>query len=70
VVAIEDSGTGFDTHIVEKLFTPFTTTKEVGLGLGLTISQSLMEKYAGHIYLASSLEKGALVILELPYAKS
>lgn len=70
VVAIEDSGSGFDTHIVEKLFTPFTTTKEVGLGLGLTISQSLMEKYAGHIYLASSLEKGALVILELPYAKS
>lgn len=70
VVAIEDSGSGFDTHIVETLFTPFTTTKEVGLGLGLTISQSLMDKYAGHIYLASSLEKGALVILELPYAKS
>lgn len=70
VVAIEDTGKGFDEHIVEKLFTPFTTTKEVGLGLGLTISQSLMEKYAGHIYLASSLEKGALVILELPYAKS
>ncbi|UUM32694.1 ATP-binding protein [Vibrio japonicus] len=70
VVAIEDTGKGFDAHIVEKLFTPFTTTKEVGLGLGLTISQSLMEKYAGHIYLASSTKKGALVILELPYAKS
>ncbi|WP_282176340.1 ATP-binding protein [Vibrio nereis] len=70
VIGIEDTGKGFDTDIIEKLFTPFTTTKEVGLGLGLNISQSLMEKYAGHIYLASSMEKGALVILELPYAKS
>ncbi|MEL7293417.1 MAG: ATP-binding protein [Pseudomonadota bacterium] len=67
VIAIEDSGDGFDADIVAKLFTPFTTTKEVGLGLGLTISQSLIEKYSGHIYLASNLERGAMVLLELPY---
>jgi two-component system phosphoglycerate transport system sensor histidine kinase PgtB len=66
---VQDTGGGFDSEIVSTLFTPFTTTKEVGLGLGLNISQSLMEKYSGHIYLASSLEKGALVILELPHAK-
>lgn len=69
-IGIFDSGNGFDLSIVDKLFTPFTTTKEVGLGLGLNISQSLMEKYSGQIYLASSLDKGALVILELPHAKS
>jgi len=70
IIAVQDTGGGFDSEIVSTLFTPFTTTKEVGLGLGLNISQSLMEKYSGHIYLASSLEKGALVILELPHAKS
>lgn len=69
-IAICDSGGGFDSSIVDKLFTPFTTTKEVGLGLGLNISQSLMEKYSGHIYLASSIEKGALVTLELPDAQA
>ncbi|MEF1291990.1 ATP-binding protein [Vibrio sp. M260118] len=69
-IGVFDTGQGFDSHIVDKLFTPFTTTKEVGLGLGLNISQSLMEKYAGNIVLASGLDKGALVILELPHANT
>lgn len=64
-----DSGGGFDHLIVAKLFTPFTTTKEVGLGLGLSISSSLIEKYDGQIYLASGLDKGALVVLEILHAK-
>ncbi|MGC9458747.1 ATP-binding protein [Vibrio genomosp. F10] len=66
-IAIEDNGNGFEPDIVSKLFTPFTTTKEVGLGLGLSISRSLIEKYSGHIYLGSSVNRGALVLLELPY---
>ena len=70
IIAIEDSGDGFEPDIINNLFTPFTTTKEVGLGLGLSISRSLIEKYAGHIYLASSLRRGALVLLELPYEQS
>lgn len=69
-IGIFDSGNGFDFSIIDKLFTPFTTTKEVGLGLGLNISKSLMEKHSGQIYLASNLDKGALVILELLHAKS
>tara|TARA_Y100001960_G_C14774913_1_gene882514 strand:+ start:2432 stop:4792 length:2361 start_codon:yes stop_codon:yes gene_type:complete len=69
-IGLFDSGSGFNQNIIDQLFTPFTTTKEVGLGLGMNISQSLMEKYSGRIYLASSLDKGALVILELPHAKS
>lgn len=64
-IAIVDSGPGFEHDVVDKLFTPFTTTKEVGLGLGLSICQSLVEKMQGRIALASDLEKGAMVILEL-----
>lgn len=66
--AVCDSGDGFSHDVVDKLFTPFTTTKEVGLGLGLNICQSLIEKMAGHIYLASTLEGGAMIILELSHA--
>ncbi|MGD8230967.1 ATP-binding protein [Vibrio sp. TRT 1302] len=69
VIAISDSGCGFKPFIIDKLFTPFTTTKEVGLGLGLNISRALVEKYSGRIYLASRLDKGALVVLELSHAR-
>jgi len=67
LIAISDTGNGFAPEVVDKLFTPFTTTKEVGLGLGLNISRSLIEKNHGAIYLASTLERGAMVVLELPY---
>ncbi len=66
-IAITDSGSGFEHSVVGKLFTPFTTTKEVGLGLGLNICQSLVERMNGHIYLASDLNSGAMVVLELPH---
>ncbi|MDW2138620.1 ATP-binding protein, partial [Vibrio sp. 2128(2023)] len=52
--------------IVQRIFQPFVSTKEVGLGLGMNICKSLIEKHKGSIYLASSLEKGAMVVLELP----
>lgn len=65
-LAIEDTGNGFDASIIDKLFSPFTTTKEVGLGLGLNICHSLIEANGGQIYLASNLNKGAMVVMELP----
>ncbi|AGH80043.1 phosphoglycerate transport regulatory protein PgtB [Psychromonas sp. CNPT3] len=67
IIAIEDSGHGFDGRIIEHLFTPFTTTKEVGLGLGLSISQSIIKRFNGSILLASNLQRGAMLILELPH---
>lgn len=66
-IAICDSGNGFDHEVVTQLFIPFTTTKAVGLGLGLSICKSLIERMHGQIYLGSTLTGGAMVILELPY---
>ena len=66
-IAICDSGLGFEHKVVAHLFVPFTTTKAVGLGLGLSICKSLIEKMHGHIYLGSTIAGGAMVILELPY---
>lgn len=64
-ISVSDSGNGFAHEVVDKVFTPFTTTKEVGLGLGLMISQSLISRFNGTLYLASNLNGGAMVILEL-----
>ncbi|MBR9787404.1 ATP-binding protein [Vibrio sp. J1-1] len=69
MIAISDNGTGFGEEIVQRIFQPFVSTKEVGLGLGMNICKSLIEKHNGSIYLASSLEKGAMVVLELPNEK-
>ncbi|NAW85650.1 ATP-binding protein [Photobacterium halotolerans] len=64
-LAICDTGPGFARDIIEKLFTPFTTTKDVGLGLGLNICRSIMNRLNGDIFLASTLQGGAMVVLEL-----
>ncbi|SMY35564.1 Phosphoglycerate transport system sensor protein PgtB [Photobacterium malacitanum] len=64
-LAVYDSGDGFDAAIIKKLFIPFTTTKDVGLGLGLSICGSIMTRLKGEIFLASSLSGGAMVVLEL-----
>ncbi|HHQ4732748.1 TPA: ATP-binding protein, partial [Aeromonas veronii] len=58
------SGPGFGEAILPKLFTPFTTSKEVGLGLGLTICRSLLARCGADILLGSTLERGAMVIVE------
>ncbi|MDP2514538.1 ATP-binding protein [Photobacterium damselae subsp. piscicida] len=64
-LAVSDSGFGED--IIKKLFIPFTTTKDVGLGLGLSICRSIMTRLNGDIFLASNLNHGAMVVLELKH---
>lgn len=64
-IAVSDSGKGFAADIIEQLFIPFTTTKDVGLGLGLSICRSIMTRFDGDILLASNLQGGAMVVLEL-----
>ncbi|KJG39135.1 histidine kinase [Photobacterium angustum] len=64
-IAVLDSGNGFSHDIIEKLFIPFTTTKDVGLGLGLSICGSIMTRLKGNIFLASGLTGGAMIVLEL-----
>jgi two-component system, NtrC family, sensor kinase len=51
-IEVEDNGDGLAPHIHERLFTPFMTTKNDGNGLGLWISQSLMERYGGKVEVA------------------
>lgn len=48
-LAIEDDGPGVPTDIVGRLFQPFTTSKPHGMGLGLTISRTLIEAHGGSL---------------------
>ncbi|MCW5670150.1 MAG: cache domain-containing protein [Hydrogenophaga sp.] len=46
---VQDTGPGLSAEVLERLFRPFFTTKNDGNGLGLWISQGLVERYGGHI---------------------
>jgi PAS domain S-box-containing protein len=65
-VRFQDTGPGLPQEVKEKLFEPFTTTKEKGLGLGLTICYDIIQKHEGHIEVASEPGEGATFTIWLP----
>jgi signal transduction histidine kinase len=69
-VAIKDDGPGIPKNIISKIFDPFFTTKEIGkgLGLGLSICHSIVEKHNGTIKVESEPGKGSTFIVQLPRA--
>jgi len=67
-VTVRDSGPGLPKAVREKLFQPFQTTKEDGMGLGLTICDVLVQANGGHLSLVDGLDGGAGFTFELPLA--
>ena len=66
IVSVEDSGPGIDEQIRSGLFDPFITSKDNGLGLGLSISKGIIEANQGNIYLDSTSSKGSTFRFTLP----
>ena len=50
LVTVFDSGVGFEPASMEKMFTAFHTTKPDGLGMGLSISRSIVENHSGRLW--------------------
>jgi two-component system, LuxR family, sensor kinase FixL len=67
-VAVRDSGRGIAADVADNLFSPFVTTKARGLGLGLTISRSIVENHGGRLWAASADSAGATFRFSLPLA--
>jgi C4-dicarboxylate-specific signal transduction histidine kinase len=67
VVALKDSGVGIDPGHVDELFSPFFTTKAAGMGMGLSISRSIIEAHDGRLWAAPNEEgPGATLQFSLP----
>ncbi len=66
VIELIDTGTGIDPQDLEKLFTPFHTTKSKGTGLGLSLSLKIIENHGGKIKIFSEKNKGTQVKVFLP----
>jgi two-component system, sporulation sensor kinase E len=65
-IAFSDTGTGMPKCILEKVWTPFFTTKAKGMGLGLPISKRIVEEHEGKISLESVIGKGTTFTISLP----
>ncbi len=65
-VEISDSGPGFDDGVIDKIFTPFYTTKPRGTGLGLAICKRLVEQHGGTMIAGNDPEGGARFTVTLP----
>jgi PAS domain S-box-containing protein len=65
-VAVRDSGSGIDPNRLGRIFEPFYTTKPNGLGLGLSISRSIIEAHGGRVAAANNPDGGATFSFTLP----
>jgi C4-dicarboxylate-specific signal transduction histidine kinase len=68
VLEVEDTGPGIDTKVLDRLYEPFVTTKEVGhgTGLGLAVCRGLIEGVGGSIALDRGYTEGARFVIILP----
>jgi len=65
LIQVQDSGEGLNPQQVEHIFEPFFTTKLEGIGMGLSISRSIVESHGGRLW-AEPVPKGALFQFTLP----
>jgi PAS domain S-box-containing protein len=65
-VEVRDSGTGLDPEHAPHLFEPFYTTKAEGLGIGLSISRSILEAHGGRLSAAANAPHGTVFSFSLP----
>jgi signal transduction histidine kinase len=66
LVAVEDSGPGFDAGIAERMFEPFFTTKREGTGVGLSICRSFVESHGGTLWAAHREPCGSVFQFTVP----
>jgi signal transduction histidine kinase len=69
-IKVADTGLGMSQETLDNLFTPFFTTKNRGLGLGLCISKGIVESHGGLIQVHSGLNEGTTFTVSLPAKKS
>jgi len=71
LLIVKDTGTGMGPEVIEKLFVPFFTTKDVGegTGLGLPVAHGIVTSHGGTLRVRSAVGRGARFEISLPPAR-
>jgi signal transduction histidine kinase len=65
-VAVKDTGVGLSPTVAERIFEPFYTTKSQGMGIGLSVSRSIIERHLGRLSAQPNDGPGATVSFSIP----
>jgi signal transduction histidine kinase len=66
VISVEDTGPGIEPEKIKSIFDPFFSTKAKGMGLGLAISKSIVERHHGELSVSSEIDRGARFQITMP----
>jgi C4-dicarboxylate-specific signal transduction histidine kinase len=69
LVSIADNGTGIDPKDIERIFQPLVTTKPHRVGMGLTVSRSIIEAHSGRLWASTDTNYGSVFHIALPAGK-
>jgi signal transduction histidine kinase len=65
-LSVKDSGVGIDSEVEKKLFQAFYTTKSDGMGIGLSVSRSIVERHQGRLWAIRNEGPGATFLFSIP----
>ena len=65
-VSVADNGPGISVAMAELLFEPYQTSKESGMGMGLSISRSIVEAHNGRLWVDKGRQQGAMLCMTIP----
>jgi two-component system sensor histidine kinase HydH len=66
IIKVVDTGIGIREDIMEKIFDPLFTTKQVGTGLGLSSCKSIIDQHGGTISASSKIGRGTTFTIKIP----
>ena len=68
-ITVEDSGTGIDSEHLDRIFDAFYTTKSHGIGMGLAICRSIVERHGGCLSVSPARPHGSIFRVSLPIGR-
>jgi two-component system, LuxR family, sensor kinase FixL len=68
VVSVTDQGTGIPEEKMEQIFEPFFSTKEKGMGIGLSVCRTIIAAHRGKLWATNNLDRGATFYFSIPMA--